>query len=137
RITRGRHSDFRGHFLQLVPTRPLPFQEVARLSPTARPRGPGGAALTRSAESRRRLRPLRGTKISREPRIPMPAAAFWIGDGPSVPCGDIARCNKGCNPPYCHGLGQEWRVTLIRYADDFDLSTAYQHRVLSSRGQHI
>jgi hypothetical protein len=43
----------------------------------------------------------------------MPAAAFWIGDGPSVPCGDIARCNKGCNPPYRHGLGQEWRVTLI------------------------
>ena len=66
----------------------------------------------------------------------MPAAAFWIGDGPSVG-GDIARCNKGCNPPYNHGIGQEWRVTLIRYDDDFDLSTAYQHRIHSSRGQHI
>jgi len=38
----------------------------------------------------------------------MPAAALWIGDGPSVPCGDIARCNKGCNPPYHLGLGQEF-----------------------------
>src|SRR6516164_5496383 len=54
----------------------------------------------------------------------MPAAAFWIGDGPSVPCGDIARCNKGCNPPYHHGLGQEWRVTLIRHDDDFELTTS-------------
>jgi hypothetical protein len=87
--------------------------------------------------NRGRLRPLRATKISRKPRIPMPAAAFWIGDGPSVPCGDIARCNKGCNPPYRHGLGQEWRVTLIRYDDDFELTTAYQHRIHSSRGQHI
>jgi hypothetical protein len=67
----------------------------------------------------------------------MPAAAFWIGDGPSVPCGDIARRNKGCNPPYRHGLGQEWRVTLIRYDDDFELITACQHRSQSSRGQHI
>ncbi len=57
------------------------------------------------------------------------AAAFWIGDGPSVPCGDIARSNKGCNPPYHLGLGQEWRVTLIRHDDDFELTTACQHRI--------
>ena len=69
--------------------------------------------------------------------FPMPAAVFWIGDGPSVPCGDIARCNKGCNPPYHIGLGQEWRVTLIRHDDDFELTTACQHRIQSSRGQHI
>src|SRR5215470_18364332 len=97
----------------------------------------GPAHFAISAGTSLAIRPLRATKISREPRIPMPAAAFWIGDGPSVPCGDIARCNKGCNPPYCHGLGQEWRVTLIRYDDDFELTTAYQHRIHSSRGQHI
>src|SRR5438132_14284108 len=65
----------------------------------------------------------------------MLALSFWIGDGPSVPCGDIARCNKGCKPPYHLGLGQEWRVTLIRHDDDFELTTACQHRSQSSRGQ--
>jgi hypothetical protein len=28
--------------------------------------------------------------------------------------GDIARCNKGCNPPYHPGISQGRRVTLIR-----------------------
>ena len=67
----------------------------------------------------------------------MPAAAFWIGDGPSVPCGVIARCNKGCNPPYRHGLGQEWRVTLIRHDDDFKLAAPCQHLIQGGPGQHI
>jgi hypothetical protein len=71
------------------------------------------------------------------PGVDREAAAFWIGDGPSVPCGDIARSNKGCNPPYHLGLGQEWRVTLIRHDDNFELTTACQHRIHSSRGQHI
>jgi hypothetical protein len=30
-----------------------------------------------------------------------------IGDGPSVPRGGIARCNKGGNPPYHLGSGSE------------------------------
>jgi hypothetical protein len=76
-------------------------------------------------------------RAGRRCRQAMLALSFWIGDGPSVPCGDIARCNKGCNPPYHLGLGQEWRVTLIRHDDNFELTTACQHRIHSSRGQHI
>src|SRR5215471_17039998 len=79
----------------------------------------------------------RGLSCSAISRFSRLRRARRVGDGPSVPCGDIARCNKGCNPPYHHGLGQQWRVTLIRYDDDFELTTACQDRIHSSRGQHI
>jgi hypothetical protein len=39
---------------------------------------------------------------------------------PSQPGGGVARCDKGYNPPYQTGLGQEGRVTLIRHYDDLE-----------------
>src|SRR5260370_19808707 len=36
---------------------------------------------------------------------------------PSPPRGDVACCDKGCNPPYHLGLNQQGRVTLIRHDD--------------------
>ncbi len=64
----------------------------------------------------------------------MPAAA---SDGPSVPRGGIARCNKGGNPPYHLGLTQQGRVTLIRHDDDFKLAAPCQHLIQGGPGQHI
>jgi hypothetical protein len=40
---------------------------------------------------------------------------------PSQPGGEVARCDKGYNPPYQVGLGQERRVTLVRHHDDLNL----------------
>jgi hypothetical protein len=43
---------------------------------------------------------------------------------PSTLRGDVTRCNEGRNPLYQPGLGQEWRMALIRHYNDFELATA-------------
>src|SRR5258708_31532850 len=65
------------------------------------------------------------------------AGSRLIGDGPSVPRGGIARCNKGGNPPYHQGLSKQGRVTLIRHDDDFKLFAPCQHLIQGGPGQHI
>jgi hypothetical protein len=37
------------------------------------------------------------------------------------PGGNVARCDKSCNPLYQFVLGQQRRVTLIRHHDDLEL----------------
>ena len=60
-----------------------------------------------------------------------------IGEGPSVPHGGIARCNKGGNLPYHFGLSQQGCMTLIRHDNDFKLVAPSQHFIQSRPGQHI
>ena len=69
--------------------------------------------------------------------LPPNAGSRLIGDGPSVPRGGIARCNKGGNALYHFGLSQQGRVTLIRHDDDFKLAAPCQHLIQGGPGQHI
>jgi hypothetical protein len=69
--------------------------------------------------------------------VPPTAGSRLIGDGPSVPRGSIARCNKGGNAPYHLGLSQQGRVTLIRHDDDFKLFAPCQHLIQGGPSQHI